>query len=327
MPARRTLVRFVLLGVAVAVAAGLALFGWGVSAFHGAGPSVRYITLVLPRGSSLEAIGHHLATAGAIRDTTLFTLGVRVSGNSRKVRAGEYRLAAAASLREIMNLLVGGETVVRRVTLAEGLTSREIVAILNATEGLAGDIDAIPAEGSLLPDTYHFAYGDLRTDLIARLGRAMDEALEAEWRGRQPELPFRDAAEARVLASIVEKETALAHERPRIAGVFINRLRRSMRLQSDPTVVYGITGGVGPLDRALTRADVRRPHPYNTYVISGLPPGPIANPGRESIIAVMNPMFTDELYFVADGTGGHAFARNLDDHLKNVARWRRLRGN
>jgi UPF0755 protein len=227
-------------------------------------------------------------------------------------------------MREAMALIVSGKTVVRRLTVAEGLTTAQVLDLLDATDGLEGRIAERPPEGSLLPETYHFSYGDSRQGMVERMQRAMRETLDRLWRKRRADLPLKTKQQALTLASIVEKETAVPHERPHIAGVFLNRLRRGMPLQSDPTVAYALTGGKVPLDRALASADLKTDSPYNTYVSRGLPPGPIANPGRESIAAVLQPLDTDDLYFVADGGGGHAFARTFQEHLRNVQRWRKV---
>ncbi len=226
-------------------------------------------------------------------------------------------------MRDTLELMVSGKTVARRLTLPEGLTSFEVVALVQKAEGLEGEVQAVPPEGTLLPETYHYARGETRAEVVARMGRALDQVLDELWPERAPGLPISSPEQAVVLASIVEKETAVADERPLVASVFVNRLKKGMRLQSDPTVVYGLTGGKGPLGRALTRKDLQTPSPYNTYLADGLPPGPIANPGRASIEAVLNPAKTEYLYFVADGDGGHRFAKTLAEHNRNVAQWRK----
>jgi UPF0755 protein len=199
-----------------------------------------------------------------------------------------------------------------------------VVAILNKAYGLIGPVTAIPPEGSLLPETYRYSYGDTRAEMIKRMSRAMDDELDTLWKGRDEGLPFHSPDEAVILASLVEKETAVPAERSRIAAVFLNRLKKGMRLQSDPTVVYAITQS-GPLGRGLTRQDLDIASPYNTYQVAGLPPGPIANPGKEALYAVMHPLKTQDLYFVADGTGGHTFATTLEEHNANVRKWRKIR--
>jgi UPF0755 protein len=222
-------------------------------------------------------------------------------------------------------MLERGETVARRVTIAEGLTVAEIFGLLEEAPGLTGPLPEPPPEGSLLPETYFFALGDSRYGLVRRMRGAMTEALEAAWANRAEGLPLASKEEALVLASIVDKETGIPAERRQVAAVFINRLRKGMPLQSDPTVIYGLTGGEGPLQRPLTRKDWEHDSPYNTYRNPGLPPGAIGNPGRDAIAAVLDPANVDYLYFVADGTGGHAFARTLAEHNRNVAVWRRIR--
>lgn len=221
-------------------------------------------------------------------------------------------------------MLAAGRTVVRRLTVPEGFTTFQVVALVEGAEGLEGEVGDIPGEGELLPETFFYSWGDTRRQMIARARRAMSEALAELWPKRAPDLPLRSPAEAVVLASIVEKETAIGEERPQVAAVFINRLRRGMRLQADPTVIYGLTGGRSVLDRPLSRADLETAHPWNTYVIAGLPPTPIANPGRASLQAVLRPASSDDLYFVADGTGRHLFAATLAEHNRNVARLREI---
>ena len=260
-----------------------------------------------------------------IDDPLLFRLGVRVLGKSRSLQSGEYVLPPGATMRNVVDILTSGKTVARRLTLAEGLTSFEFVQEIEQAEGLDGRIETVPAEGTLLPETYHYSRGDTRTEIVRRMERALDQVLAELWPGRAAELPLKTPEEAVVLASIVEKETGVDGERALVASVFVNRLSKGMRLQSDPTVVYGLTGGKGLLGRALTRQDLQTPHPYNTYLIDGLPPGPIANPGRAALEAVLNPAKTKFLYFVADGSGGHAFAATLDEHNRNVAKWRKFK--
>jgi len=217
--------------------------------------------------------------------------------------------------------------VAHRLTIAEGLQTTQILAQITAAPQLTGSVlgedQVLPQEGALLPETYHFSRGDSRAELVARMGRDMRQVMAAAWAGRAAGLPFKSAEEALIMASSVERETSLAGERPHVAGVFVNRLRLGMLLQSDPTVAYGINPD-GPLGRPLTRADLKTDHPYNTYVRKGLPPGPISNPGRAAIEAVLRPMATDDLYFVADGAGGHVFAKTLAQHNRNVAKWRKL---
>ena len=320
---RRHVVRSSLLLLTIVVLASSALLGWGVNRFHAPGPLSQPTAIVLAPGSSVAAIAARLQTAGVIKNPFVFRAGVRLSGNSRGLKAGEYAFAPRVSANGTMALLISGKTVVRRVTIPEGLTSAEIVSILRATEGLSGKIASIPAEGKLLPETYHFSFGDSRAELVRRMGRAMEGVLTELWANRAADLPFGTPREALVLASIVEKETSVAAERAHVAGVFTNRLRRGMRLQSDPTVAYAISAGQGPLPRPLTRTDLSVDSPFNTYKVKGLPPTPIANPGRAAIAAAVAPLATADLYFVADGSGGHAFARTLREHQRNVNKWRK----
>ncbi|MBT3932169.1 MAG: endolytic transglycosylase MltG [Rhodospirillaceae bacterium] len=295
-------------------------------AYSDPGPLAADISVVIPRGASGQAIAATLVDVGVAADTRLFAIALRFLAPERPLRAGEYAFAARISLRDVVAKLQAGETVVRRMTVAEGLTTREVLELISMTEGLAGSLPEASelGEGVLLPETYHFSLGDARVDLVARMTTARDAALARLWGARKAGLPLATPKEALILASIVERETGVPEERGRVAGVFINRLTRGMRLQSDPTVAYGLANENGPLDRPLRRADLEVDHPYNTYVHRGLPPGPIANPGLASIAAVLNPAETDDLYFVADGTGGHAFARTLAEHNRNVARWRRI---
>ncbi|MFQ6017916.1 MAG: endolytic transglycosylase MltG [Kiloniellaceae bacterium] len=305
------------------VAAAVALYG--IDRFERPGPLEADSIVFIPRGAGLAAIAGRLQGAGVIDDALVFRLGVRALGATRRLRAGEYRFPAGVSMRGAVGVLISGQTVLRRLTLPEGLTSAEAVALIADAEFLDGESGPMPAEGSLLPETYHFARGDARAGLIRRMQRARDALLAELWPNRAGGLPFDTPEEAVILASIVEKETGVPEERALVASVFVNRLKKGMRLQSDPTVVYGLTGGKGPLGRALTRQDLRTPGPYNTYLSDGLPAGPIANPGRAAIESVLNPAQTEVLYFVADGDGGHTFARTLEEHNRNVARWRKVK--
>lgn len=294
-------------------------------AYRAPGPLAAPRTVIVESGSAVTDIAQRLEAEGVIASPLMFRAAVRLRGIGGALQAGEYRFPAAISLEEVLRHLTEGKTVVRRLTVPEGWTVAAVIELLRDTDALDGTLEVVPAEGSILPDTYHFSLGDDRQALLDRMTAAMRRYLAEAWEQRADGLPLETPREALILASIVEKETALVEERPLVAAVFINRLRRGMKLQADPTVVYGLERGRGPLDRPLTRGDLRTETPYNTYLIERLPPGPIANPGREAIRAVLNPAESDYLYFVADGTGGHAFARTLAEHNKNVAEWRRTR--
>jgi UPF0755 protein len=321
----RKVIRALTLGLVALVAATAGMLVWSAAAYDQVGPLVEDTTIVLPRGSSVGRISLILESRGVITHPNLFRTVVRASGLSGSLRAGEYLIPARSSMREVTALLSEGETVVRRLTSAEGLTTSEILRIIEDHDALSGPVPADVPEGTLLPETYHYAYGDSRQAMVDRMQKAMDDLIDELWPLRTADLPINTPAEAVILASIVEKETGVADERAHVAGVFINRLRRGMRLQSDPTVVYALTAGNGPLGRRLTRDDLAKESPYNTYRNPGLPPSPIANPGRASLAAVLNPLETDDLYFVADGEGGHAFAKTLAEHQRNVRRWRKIR--
>jgi len=287
------------------------------------GPSASDIQLVVPRGAGAEDIARLLVARGVLSSPWPFLAGSGWDGTLPRFKAGEYLFAAGISARAAGDLLASGRTVQRRITFAEGLMSAQIVELLRAAEGFEGSLDAVPSEGSLLPETYFYGWGEPRARMLERAQRAMRETVAELWEKRAPDLPFATPTEAVVLASIVERETAHADERGRVAAVFVNRLRLKMRLQADPTVAYGLSPGA-PLGRPLSRADLETRHAWNTYAIDGLPPTPIANPGRAALAAVLNPVADDALYFVADGEGRHAFARTLPEHNRNVVRLREI---
>ncbi len=314
---------FGLIAALVALALLLALArSWG-----GAGPLERNTTVMVAQGASLSSAAQALEGAGAIRSARRFTLLARVLGSSDPIRAGEYRVPAGLSQSDLLKLLQGGRTLQRFVTVPEGWPSVLVHDALMKAPQLQGAV-AVPAEGSVLPDSYSYARGDTRAAALARMQRAMAEYLKAAWAKRKPTTVVRTPREAVILASIVEKETGKPSERRMVAAVYSNRLRQGMRLQADPTVIYPITKG-RPLGRRINRSELTAVNGYNTYASAGLPAGPIANPGRLSIDAVLDPAPSSALYFVADGTGGHVFANTLAQHNANVARWyaiRRARG-
>ncbi len=324
---RRALAILVVAILIVAGAVGGARYAWRLFDDYLAapGPSAEAKSVILPRGAGLGLIVGRLHDAGVIDHPWLFQLAVQLSGQDRSLQAGEYNFPAGVSPGRVVAMLAEGEIVSRRLTVAEGLTVAEVYRLIEAAEGLTGALPPLPAEGSLLPETYLYSHGDSRGELVDRMQKAMRERLAELWSRRAQGLPLATPEEALVLASIVDKETGQSEERQMVAAVFANRLRRGMKLQSDPTIIYALTRGQGPLDRELTRADWELESPYNTYQVVGLPPTPISNPGEASIAAVLNPAKVNYLYFVADGTGGHAFATTLAEHNRNVVHWRRVR--
>ncbi|MEX2201540.1 MAG: endolytic transglycosylase MltG [Dongiaceae bacterium] len=324
---RRLLLIAVALGI---VAAAIAASGawWFDRAFHRPGPTAEPVTVMIPRGASVAAIANLLEAAGVLERDWVFEWGVRIFGRERPLQAGEYMLAAGISPAGVMSTLAEGRQVQHRLTIPEGLTNRQVLDLVATAAMLSGEVpDAsrFQEEGAFLPETYFYSFGDDRAALVERMNDAMRRTLAELWETRAADLPLDTPKAALTLASIVEKETSVPTERARIAGVFVNRLERGMLLQSDPTVIYAVTQGSGPLGRRLTYDDLEIDDPYNTYRYAGLPPGPIANPGRDAIAAVLNPQASEELYFVADGTGGHAFAKTLSEHNRNVANWRQIR--
>ncbi len=304
----------------------LAIFGgaawhWTETWMDAPGPHSTEIIADLPKGTSLAGIATRLQEAGAIDRPLLFRAAAMLSGNARRLKAGEYAFPPAASMRMILRKITAGEILQHEISIAEGLTTHEVLALVAAVEPLSGAMPPPPPEGSLLPETYNFPRGESRTALIARMQAAQKLLLAKLWAERNEQIPLATPEAALILASIVEKETGIADERPLIAGVFYNRLRIGMALQSDPTVVYARDKG-GPNDRPISRKDLAIDSPFNTYRQSGIPPTPIANPGRAALLAVLHPAATDALYFAADGSGGHAFAVSLEEHNKNVAKLR-----
>ena len=307
-----------------ALAAGGALY-LGKAEFESAGPLEESKVVMISRGQGVQSIARQLEREGVIGWSWMFVAGVGLYQAQDRLQAGEYEFEQRISMRAVMDKLVSGKALLHALTVPEGLSSKQIVALINANEVLTGTSEDIPREGSLLPETYKFTRGSSRAELLRRMRADLNSALEEAWASRDPDLPLTSALELLTLASIVEKETGKAAERPHVAGVFVNRLRRGMKLQSDPTILYGLYGGdAWARPRTITRSELDAPNDYSTYQIDGLPPGPIANVGRASLMAVANPMPTNDLFFVADGTGGHAFAETLEEHNRNVAKWREI---
>ncbi|NDF11577.1 MAG: endolytic transglycosylase MltG [Proteobacteria bacterium] len=288
------------------------------------GPLSEQKQVIIKKGAGVHGTAEALKAAGVISSERLFQTTHVLFFLRDPLRAGEYEFKPGMSLREVFKKLISGDIYYRKLTVAEGLTSFQIAELLMATEGLEGEVPAIK-EGTLLPETYLFAYGESRATLVKRMQKAQEFLLSQIWAGRNMVTPIDNQKQAIILASIVEKETSLESERKHVASVFINRLGKDMKLQSDPTVIYALTQGRGPLSRPLLKKDLEVKSPYNTYVVSKLPPGPICNPGKASIAAVLNPDSTNDLYFVADGTGGHAFAPSLKEHNENVKSWRDIK--
>src|SRR5215813_3406116 len=304
-----------------AIGAGVALT-FGKQRFEAPGPLAQEKMVNIPRGAGVRDIADILQREGVIDQPWVFIGGVWVRKARDELKYGEYLFPKQASLRDVINVISEGKVIQHQVTIAEGLTSEQIVARLMENDVLTGNIKEIPKEGSLLPETYNFTRGASREQILQRMQHEQRRLVQEIWERRSPDLPLENPDQLVILASIIEKETSKPEERTRVAAVFVNRLKQRMKLQSDPTIIYGIVGGKGSVGRAITRADIDLKSRYNTYVIDGLPPGPIANPGRASLEAAANPARTKELFFVADGSGGHAFADTYEQHQKNVARLR-----
>lgn len=313
-------------GATIVVLAGVALLlAWGLWSFTSGGPLRQDHTVVLHQGAGVQEIATTLEDQHVVRSASVFMVAAQFTGAARHLIAGEYKFAAHASLRDVLVQIRRGKVVRHFVTIPEGWASEQVNDILMANPVLTGSAP-VPPEGSVLPETYEVQGGEDRGAVLKRTMDAQTRLLAALWPQRRPGLPFATPYQAVILASIVEKETALPAERPRIAAVFINRLRQGIRLESDPTIIYAITKG-RPLGRGIRASELHAATPYNTYVIAGLPPTPIANPGRAAIAAVLDPPNTDELYFVANGSGGHVFASTLQQHARNVAAWRQIEQN
>ena len=313
---------FVLLVAIIAAVAVGGLF-WEAKNFLAPGPAPTETIVTIKPGTGLKQAAQQLASAHVVDNAMLFRFGVVRRKASGSLKAGEYAFPSHASMADVLDMLVEGKSIQHRLTVAEGLTSAMAVALVNAENTLTGQVTAAPPEGSLLPETYQFERGMTRDQLLARMHKAQADLLAMLWPTRKQGLPFNTQEAALTLASIVEKETALASERLRIAAVFVNRLRKGMRLESDPTIIYGLTQGY-PLGHDLRQSELAKVNPYSTYQIAGLPPTPICNPSKDAITAVLNPPDTDELFFVANGMGGHVFSATAQEHAKNVAKLRQL---
>ena len=312
--------------VVLSIAVGGALY-FGKQRFEAPGPLTEDKVVDIPHGLGVRDIADLLAREGVIDQPWIFIGGVLALKARGDLKSGEYQFSKNASLADVVNIIVENKVIQHAVTIPEGLASEQIVARLLENDELSGHIKEIPREGTLLPETYKFTRGMPREQIIQRMQQAQRHLLAEVWEHRMLDLPLKTPEQLVILASIVEKETGKSEERSRVASVFINRLKNKMRLQSDPTIIYGLTGGKGRLGRPILKSEIEQPTPYNTYVIDGLPPGPIANPGRASLEAVANPARTKDLYFVADGAGGHLFSESYDQHQKNLARLRLLEKN
>ena len=315
--------RFLFVLVILAVM-GAGAVEWGNAAWDAPGlpaPYGRETIILIPPHSRTHDIAQMLERQGVMKYGLVFELDLRIRGLADKIKAGEYAIPSQASMRTIAQILVEGKAIQHKLTAAEGLTSDMIWKLVRADPALVGDAGPVPEEGTLLPETYLFTRGETRAHLLAKMAAAQKKFLSETWPGRADGLPFHSLREAVILASIVEKETRLPEERRHVASVFLNRLKMGMKLQTDPTIIYGLTRGY-PLGRGIRQSELEAATPYNTYVITGLPPGPICNPGKDSLAAVLNPQASDDLYFVATGRGGHAFSSSISQQARNVAAYR-----
>jgi UPF0755 protein len=313
-----TIVLVLLIGSAAA-------YYYGMQKIEAPGPLQEEKVVNIPARAGMADIADTLQREGVIDNNRWAFIGAVIALKARsELKPGEYAFQKNASLRSVIATMVDGKVVQHSVTIPEGLTSEQIVARLSENDIFAGSINEIPREGTLLPETYKFPRGTTRDQVIARMQQAQKRLVAEVWEHRNPDIPVKTPEQLVTLASIIEKETGKADERSRVAAVYVNRLRQKMKLQSDPTIIYGLVGGKGTLGRPIKRSEITQPSPYNTYVVDGLPPGPIANPGRASLEAAANPARTRDLFFVADGTGGHSFTETYDQHQKNVAKLRAM---
>ncbi len=318
----RVFIYFLILFLIVGVMGGSVLSTY--RQFVDEGPLDTRTEIVIEPGRSLRKIAKKLYREGIIASPSVFEIGARASGVAMNIKAGEYSIPERASAKTVLSILTSGNTYIRRLIVPEGLTSHQVVALMEDRYGLVGEVSKEPKNGTLMPNTYYYSYGDTKEDLLRRMKNGMKRAIDELWEGREKSLSFKTPQEAIIMASMVEKETARDSERAHVASVFHNRLKKGMKLQSDPTVIFALTNGTGDLKRSLTYKDLRTENGYNTYVVSGLPIGPISNPGYAALKAVLHPDKTEDLYFVADGKGGHVFAKTYKEHEQNVAAYRRI---
>lgn len=319
----RVLLFFLALAVLAALVAATAI-GWGIKYYNAPGPNSEAVTIIIPKGTGFQSITAMLQENGVVEHPTVFSVIAVAFDKAKKVQAGEYAFPANVPPKDVLDSLVEGKTVVHRLMIPEGFTTHQILSMVRDEDKLEGDIPPDIKEGELLPETYYFSRGDSRAELVARMRRSMRGLLMELWENRRANLPYRTPQEALTLASIVEKETSLDSEYGTVASVYINRLRKGMLLQADPTSIYAITKGKEDLGRPLRYSDLRKESPYNTYVTKGLPPGPIANPGAKALTAALNPPETDYIFFVADGRGGHNFSITYKQHEEYVQQFRAL---
>lgn len=313
---------FLLLIAALIALGGVIL--WGKQQFTRPGPLEAPAVIMLQRGEGLVSISQRLEEAGIIGNAQIFRIAARYTGKDTRLKFGEYEMPAGVSMEEVLGILESGRSIQYLVTVPEGLYTSEVIAILDANEYLTGEVTDVPAEGMLAPNTYAFQRGDTRQSVMDRMERAQEQILEDAWASRAEGLPLETRQELLVLASIVESEAGGAGEWPLVASVFYNRLAANMRLEADATILYGLTDGTERLRRGLRQSELERETAYNTYIIKGLPPTPISNPGKDAILATANPSKSKYYYFVLDGSGGHAFAENYAEHQANVRRWRAI---